>query len=80
MTKNHPLLTEENLRYWYWIQDPKYSLQDISNETGASESTVHRFMVKHNIERRTLRNASNKMKYLYTITPLGKKIISKELG
>lgn len=57
MTRNHPLLTIENVVYWYWATNPPWSTLDIADEVGCSESSVHRFMVKNNIPRRDYSDA-----------------------
>ena len=52
MTDRYPLLTVENVYYWYWECDPPLSQLDIANEVGCSPGTVSLFMIKNNIPRR----------------------------
>lgn len=59
MTDNHPLLTLENVMYWYWYTEPKWSGLDIAKEVGCSLNTVYRFMKANNIP---IRNHSEAMK------------------
>ena len=44
MTDKYPLLTVENVKYWYWECDPAYSSGDIAKATGAKQDTVLDFM------------------------------------
>lgn len=52
MTKEYPLLTKQNIRYWYWGCDPHWSQLDIANEVGCSYSLVSYYMIKEKIPRR----------------------------
>jgi predicted DNA-binding protein YlxM (UPF0122 family) len=59
MTDNFPLLTVDNVYQWYWYNEPKYSMKDVAKEVGCGASTIHRFMEKHDIPRRSLSAALN---------------------
>lgn len=58
MTDMNPLLTVENVKYWYWECDPAYSTLDIAKVTGTYVKKVQNFMQKHNIPRRSLSEAN----------------------
>lgn len=57
MTKEYPLITVQNINYWYWFCDPHWSQIDIANEVGCSRGTVSLFMINHNIPRRNFSEA-----------------------
>ncbi len=57
MIKNHPLLTSNNINYWYWECDPSLSQYDIAREIGCSTSTVSRFMAANGIPTKALSDA-----------------------
>lgn len=49
MTDNFPDLTVTNVRYWYWLCNPKWSTLDIAKVVGCSYPTVLEFMKKNRI-------------------------------
>lgn len=57
MTDRHPLLTEENVYYWYWECDPAYSMKNIADEIGCSLGCIQKFMESRNIPRRSTSEA-----------------------
>ena len=57
MTKKYPLLTIQNVNYWYWECDPHWSQIDIAKEVGCSKGNISYFMVKHNIPTRDYSDA-----------------------
>lgn len=50
MTYKYPLLTVENVRYWYLECDPQMSGYQIADEVGCCYQTVYNFMRRHNIK------------------------------
>lgn len=49
MSESYPLLTVENVQYWYWERDPQMSGHDIAREVGCYFQKVYEFMKKHKI-------------------------------
>lgn len=49
MTVKYPLLTVQNVHYWYWECDPPKSGHDIAKEIGCCFQSVYNFMRAHNI-------------------------------
>ena len=58
MTELYPLLTVENVKYWYWEVEPHWSTIDIAKAIGCSDSTVQNFMRAHNISIRSISEAN----------------------
>ena len=58
MTDLYPLLTIENVKYWYWEVEPHWSTIDIAKAIGCSDSTVQNFMRAHNISIRSISEAN----------------------
>ena len=49
MTEKYPLLTVQNVQYWYQERDPPKSGHDIAKEVGCCYQNVYNFMRAHNI-------------------------------
>lgn len=49
MSDTYPLLTVENVQYWYWERDPPMSGHDIAKEVGCYFQKVYKFMREHDI-------------------------------
>ncbi|MHA2326866.1 MAG: hypothetical protein ACXACB_15770, partial [Promethearchaeota archaeon] len=58
MTEAYPLLTVENVKYWYWEVEPHWSGGDIGRAIGCSSQSVTRFMHKNNIPVRSISEAN----------------------
>lgn len=61
LSEKYPLLTVENVQYWYWKCDPKWSGHDIAKVIGCHFQTVYNFMEKHGIPIRDYSNAGKVM-------------------
>ncbi len=58
MTEKYPLLTVENIKYWYWECNPAYSVIDIAKVTGVNQATIYGFMERKGIPRRSRSDAN----------------------
>ncbi len=58
MTELYPLLTVENVKYWYWEVEPHWSAIDIAKAVGCHPNTVYNYMKSHNISVRSTSNAN----------------------
>ena len=58
MTELYPLLTIQNVKYWYWEVEPHWSTVDIAKNVGCSTTIVLNFMEKNKIPRRSRANAN----------------------
>lgn len=54
----YPLLTVENVKYWYWEVESHWSGIDIAKAVGCSNWKVYRFMHKNNIPIRSTSDAT----------------------
>jgi len=61
MSEAYPLLTEENVWYWYWGCDPLKSGHDIAKEVGCYFQKVYVFMKNHDIPIRSYSEAGKAM-------------------
>ena len=61
MTKKYPLLTVENVHYWYWEHDPPMSGHDIAKEVGCYFQLVYEFMRQYGILIRNYSQASREL-------------------
>jgi len=61
MSEAYPLLTEENVWYWYWGCDPLRSGHDIAKEVGCYFQKVYVFMKNHDIPIRSYSEAGKAM-------------------
>ena len=62
MPKSYPLLTVENVQYWYWERDTPMSGHDIAREVGCYFQKVYEFMKQHQIP---IRNYSDAGRVLF---------------
>jgi endo-alpha-1,4-polygalactosaminidase (GH114 family) len=59
MTELYPLLTVQNVQYWYWEHDPQMSGHNIAKEVGCYFQKIYEFMRNHNIPIRNHSEAGN---------------------
>ena len=58
MTELYPLLTVQNVNYWYWEVEPHWSAIDIAKAVGCGRNTVYNFMKRKNIPKRSRSKAN----------------------
>ncbi|KKN33731.1 hypothetical protein LCGC14_0800820 [marine sediment metagenome] len=58
MTEAHPMLTDSNVKYWYWEVEPHWSGYDIAKAVGCGITTLYRFMKTHKIQIRSKSEAN----------------------
>ncbi len=58
MTKKYPLLTIQNVKYWYRECDPNWSQKDIASKVGCAPNVISYFMITNNIPTRNPSEAS----------------------
>jgi DNA-binding MarR family transcriptional regulator len=58
MTELYPLLTVQNINYWYWEVEPHWSVVDIAKNIGCSRNTVYRYMRHKDIPIRSISEAN----------------------
>ncbi len=60
LQEKYPLLTIENVKYWYYETNPPWSGIDIANHVGCPADTVYNFMEINNLPRRMISDANHK--------------------